>query len=541
MPKSKLISLFILLILVPAIFLQGCLTPSPAPLPAQPTDAYTESEEQDYPPELLPAVHNPLPGRFTLRYDPNSSFNPLTTLNRDNIILTSLMYESLFVLNRHLMPEPQLAAYWSTQDNVRFLFELKPDILMHDGTYLTAQDAVYSIRQASRIGRFSGRFNTLSRLEATGDLTFTIELSAPNSRFIHLLDIPIIKNGTSGSHLPPGSGPYQFPFGTAPWLIAFSNHRDYENLPLSMIYLRDCADTELTELFDTGELSLLWDDPADAFEIRLNRLRETRYFETTSLQFLGFNANHIALRDPDVRRAISVSIDRQYIVENVMRPGLTVAAPLAISPVFHLYDERWEVRDFPPLEEMALLFERAGLYDFNNDSFLELSDGHGGYIVFTIDFIVNIENTHKVKAAHEIANRLRRNGLNVTVRELPWNRFMEALNSGNFDMFYGEVQLSADFDLSPLLLPGPLNFGRTASTAYRHLIDDFLSARYDDEIRWAAQRLVDEIYFEAPFAPILYKRHVIYSPIGAIVGADPSQSNVFRNITAWTVNLMMLN
>jgi hypothetical protein len=127
------------------------------------------------------------------------------------------------------------------------------------------------------------------------------------------------------------------------------------------------------------------------------------------------------------------------------------------------------------------------------------------------------------------------------VRELPWERFNTALQNRTFDMFLGETQLGADFDLSPLLLPGPLNFGGTASNYFAHFIDDFLTARTDSEIIWAAERLIEEIEVYAPFAPILYKRHAIYSPIGVITGAQPSQSSVFRNITDWSINLMMLN
>jgi len=317
------------------------------------------------------------------------------------------------------------------------------------------------------------------------------------------------------------------------------DHRDYNRLPISTIYLRACGDSELTELFDDGKLSLLWDDPADVFDIRLNRLHDRRFYDTTMLQFIGFNANHIALRDPDVRRAIAVSIERQHIIDTVLS-GHALAAPLALSPAFYLYDTDWERRDLPPLREMAELLVRAGLEDANDCSFLELSDGFGGYFEFTIDFIVNSENTYKVRAAHMITNTLRRNGLDVTVRELPWDRFMNALQTGNFDMYYGEMMLGADFNLTPLLLPGGLNYGKTASSDYRPYLEDFLTAREDEWISWAAKRLIDEIMFNAPFAPILYKRHAVYTPIGAIFGAEPSQSGVFHNFPDWTINLYML-
>jgi len=537
--KKNLFRIFILLLLTPAIFLQGCFPTSSPQTETTAIEGYHYIEEYDLP-ELPAPVRPPRPGRFTLRYDPNSTVNPLTSLNRDNIVLSSLLYESLFVLDAQLIPHPLLAANWSSDDNVVFTIEIRPDVMMHDNANLTANDVAYSIRQATRSGRFVNRLNSITRIEATSELEVTIVLNAPNSRFTHLLDIPIIRNGTSGNRLPPGSGPYRFSEFVQMRLEPFPLHRYHYDLPVSIIHLRDCLDTELTELFDTGGLSLLWDDPASSFEIRLNRLREARYFETTTLQFIGFNTNHTALRDPDIRRAIGVSINRQYITENIMPPGLTLAAPVALSPAFQFYDEQWGYSHLPPLEEMGRLMERAGLYDFTQNLFLDLSDGRGGYTAFSIDFIVNIENTHKVLAAHQITERLRRNGLDVVVRELPWDRFVTALETGNFDMFYGEVQLGADFDLSPLLLPGPLNFGRSASNEFRPFIYDFLRAQTESEIRWASERLVNEISINAPFAPILYKRHVIYTPIGAVTGATPSQSSVFRNFSDWTINLMML-
>jgi len=388
-------------------------------------------------------------------------------------------------------------------------------------------------------GRFVNRFRTVARVAATGNMTVTVELFAPNSRFISLLDVPIIKNGSIENPVPHGTGPFVFAGSEEMRLDAFTRHRDFPDLPVSMIHLRSCGDNELTELFDEGRLSLLWDDPFDAFDIRLNRLHDQRYYDTTTLQFLGFNANHVALRNPDVRRAIGVAVDRQFIVDTIMS-GHALAAPLALSPAFQWYDTSWEHRNLPPLREIAELLDRAGLYDFDDDSFLELSDGFGGYMRFSIDFIVNSENGYKVRAAHIITDALRRNGLNVTVRELPWDRYLSALQSGNFDMYFGEVMLGADFNLSTLLLPGGLNYGRTASSEYRPYIENFLMARSDEDIRWTAERLVNEINVNAPFAPILYKRHAIYTPIGAVFGADPSQSGAFHSFSDWTINLYML-
>jgi len=525
--------------LLPALLVQGCLTQEPhVTTPAEPS-APVEMDEtpSNEPPEVSPLIA----GQFTLRYDPNSTLNPITALNRDNILIASLLYESLFVLDGSLEAHPVLCERWSTDDYVEFTLEIKPGVYMSDGSMLTAEDVVYTLRQAMSRGRYINRFNAVSSVAVTEDLTVTIILNAANFSFIRLLDVPIIKNGSIESRIPPGSGAYIFTDEDSMKLDRAAWHRNYSKQPVSVIHLMACADNELTEKFDEGKISLLWDDPADAFDIRLNSLHEKRSYDTTVLQFIGFNANHIALRNPDVRRAISASINRQSIIDDIMPlPNQAIASPLALSPAFHLYDPSWEPSDYHPLEEMAILLVQANLQDYDADSFLELSDGYGGYTKFSIDFIVNSENIHKVRAAHKITETLRQNGLDVTVRELTWDRFIIALRLGDFDMYYGETQLGADFNLSPLLLPGGLNYGKTANTEFKPFIDEFLSAQTEDHIRWAAYKLCEQVNIHAPFAPILYKKYFIYTPIGAISGASPSQSNVFRNFGDWTINLYML-
>ena len=524
------------LVLVLALLLQGCFFDS----------------QQDYvPAETIPPPDEPLdnivvpinvprsPGQFTLRYDPSSSLNPIMSLSSENIILSSLLYESLFALDGNLNIHPVLCESWSTENNVTYTFNIKPDIAMNDGSTLTADDVAYTLRQAMQRGRFVNRLRNIRSISSDGDLTLTVVLRSANSRFIYLLDVPVIKDGSIDDPVPPGTGPYEFTRPGSIQLTRFVRYRDYSNLPVLVIHLRESGDNELTELFDNGELSLIWDDPADSYDIRLNRLHETRFYNTTALQFIGFNTRLAPLRNPDVRRAIGVSIERDIIVSEVM-PGQSLGSPLALSPAYRLYRQDWEPTAVHPLREMSVLLESAGLVDDNEDTFLQYPEG-GEYVSFTIDFIVNSENMHKVRTAQMIASGLRRVGINVAVRELPWPNFINALESGNFDMFYGETVLSADFDLSPLLLAnGSLNFGGTGRSDYALLIENFLSAQSDYEEQIAAGILVDEIRFNAPFVPVLYKRYAVYTPMAAISDASPSQSAIFRLFPGWSVDLSML-
>ena len=535
--KKHRVRIAILLLLVSVFLFHGC------EFLEDPVESPPESGNTPIiasPPSDVPARNPSQPGQFTIRYVPDSPVNPITSLSGDNIVLSSLLYESLFTLDSSLNAEPVLCDSWSTEDNVTYTFIIKSNIAMSDGSLLTADDVVYTYNQAKTAGLFVNRLSEIKSIETDEALTVTIVLNSANNRLIQLLDIPIIKNGSINEPIPPGTGPYMFAVPGAMRLVRFVRYRDYSHLPLVEIKLLECAEYELAELFDGGDLSLLWDDPSDTFDIILNRHNEVRYYDTTTLQYIGFNARSVVLADADVRRAIGSSINRQYITDTIMS-GLPLAAPLALSPAYRLYDLRWEEVVIDPLKEMSALLIRAGLEDFDNDSFLEYPDGFGGFFKIALDFIVNINNAYKVKTAHKIADTLRLYGFEIIVRELSWEDFQDALKTGTFDMYYGEISLSADFDLSPLLLPkSPHDYGLTGNEDFRPFIEDFLSAQTDAEERRAAELLCDEINLKAPFVPILYKKYAVYSPIGAISGAAPSQSGVFNDFAQWKIDLTMI-
>ncbi|MCL2408189.1 MAG: ABC transporter substrate-binding protein [Oscillospiraceae bacterium] len=543
-------------------------------------------------------------GRFTLRYSPGRTLNPITASNRDNIIVSTLMYESLFVLDENFMAEPVLAASYYTADFITYIINVRPGIVMHDGTQLTADDVAYSLRQARLNGRFINRFGIIDSITSDGELTVTIVLNVQNSRFTNLLDVPIIKSGTSDRRVPPGSGPYVYLAGSM-LLYRFEEHRDSEYMPFELVHLLECDYTALNTLFSDGALSLIWDDPAGLVEISLNRAHETRFYDTTTLQFLGFNTRNAALSVPNVRRAIGFAIDREHIIDTILPEHAAVAAHTALSPVYRLYNSDWEnflserevdglltvlynlARDpialvfdesgerfdevFAPQATMdelrealreplvlaTALLAQAGLADHNYNSFLDFPNGYGGFVEFSIDFIVSQENMFRVETARAITETLRQIGFNITLRELPWEAFLNALATGDFDMYYGEVTLGADFDLSPLLLPGGrFDFGGTGREEYGLYMTAFLRTATDWEEAAAARALVNRISRSAPFVPILYTRHAIYTPRGAVVarertespedngnapGISPSQSTIFRNITSWVVDFTRLS
>lgn len=86
----------------------------------------------------------------------------------------------------------------------------------------------------------------------------------------------------------------------------------------------------------------------------------------------------------------------------------------------------------------------------------------------TLRLLVNEENSFKLSVAREIAASFSAAGIDMTVTALPWADYTAALAAGSFDLYYGEVRLTADWNLAPLLATGGrLNYGGWSRCALR--------------------------------------------------------------------------
>lgn len=95
--------------------------------------------------------------------------------------------------------------------------------------------------------------------------------------------------------------------------------------------------------------------------------------------------------------------------------------------------------------------------------------------------MVNTDNSFKLAVAEYLAGQLSDLGVSVDLKKLTWDDYLAALESGNFDLYLGEVTLTADFNLSPLLgRAGTLNYGGYSS-AETDALAELLRAAVEDE------------------------------------------------------------
>ena len=128
-------------------------------------------------------------------------------------------------------------------------------------------------------------------------------------------------------------------------------------------------------------------------------------------------------------------------------------------------------------------------------------------------------------------------GLKVTVRELTWDEYLTALEEGDFDMYYGEVKLRNNFDLTELLDPdSDLNYSRSMDTGYVAMINNYLSCA-------AAQRsavykqLCDYINANGALISIGFEDQQLIVHRGVIRGLAPNAGNPLYDFQHWEIML----
>ena len=148
---------------------------------------------------------------------------------------------------------------------------------------------------------------------------------------------------------------------------------------------------------------------------------------------------------------------------------------------------------------------------------------------------MNIESTAKSAAANEIARQLQEAGLRVTVERLPWEEYTAALAARDFDLYLGEVYLTPDFDLSALIAPGgALNYGGWEDDVISGLLSAFRTA--EGELRQsAASSLYRYLCQQVPIAPICFKNGSVLTQYGRLDQLNPTQYNVFYDLSQWAV------
>ncbi len=506
-----------LLVLLPvlALLLTGCALSQEPEQDEEEIPWLVEDPAEEEPP--APVVT--LPERFALPYHRDQTLDPVTCGADVQFNVAALLYETLVVLDETFEPQPNICTGWvHNEDFTVWTLGLREGVLFSDGTLLTAEDAALALRRAAGSARYGYRLRQLANAQAA-DGSVVVTLTASNSGFPALLDIPVVKAGTENWTVPTGTGPYRWSGGEeGDSLVPNENWWQGGGQPLDRIELVHAKDRETAlALFASRQVQLCSLDLTGQKSISLTGSILCTDAPGTTLQYVGINCLTPILEDPLVRRTLREGLQRDQVAQGLLS-GHAQAAQFPISPQSDLYPAQLE-------------------HTYRYDTFMEDMSAAGLDTgePLTLTMLVNEENPFKVWAAQYVAKSLSVCDLTVEVSVLPWEAFTAALAAGDFDLYYGEVKLTADWDVTSLLhTNGELNYGGYSSWYMDDLLAD-LSVSKDRAA--TAQGICRWIGEQAPILPVCFKSYSVLTHEGVAEGLAPSAANVFQDMTGWTVHL----
>ena len=467
-----------------------------------------ETDVQEFPDRTI------LPELFSLPYAPELTLDPITCADGMQQLVSSLVCEGLFRLGPDFEPIPWLCeAYTYDAETFTYVMTLR-NVRFSDGTPLTGTDVKTALNRARTSERYASRLAQIASVSAD-EGSVTVTLTSSNTAFPTLLDFPIPKAGTES--FPVGTGPYLLSLeNSTAWLIANQSWWQESEQPANRIALVEAGDQDtMLYRFTSHDVQVITADLTGITPISATGSIAYQDADTTILQFLGCNVNREPLNDAAFRRLLFQGIDRSYLVSAFLS-GHGIPAQFPVSPRSPLYPADLE-QPYSPAEFTAALGESG------------LSAGR------TLTLLVNEENSFKVSAAQQVAETFSGYGIPMIVRTLPWAEYTAALAAGEFDLYYGEIKLTADWDLSHILgTDAALNYGGWADP----LFDQYLSAYRSAANRSAAmERICSYLRNQAPIMPICFKSTSVLLQTDVLEGLSPTMNEPFYNLADCTIHL----
>jgi len=430
--------------------------------------------------------------------EPSSLFPPLVfeTVGRD---ISDQIYERLAYLESGQAPidtaayRPGLAVRWERRDPLTWRFHLRPGAVWQDGVPVTAEDVRFSFAAfADPVIDALARTAIEGRLEAfvVDSTTVDIRFTEPSPEQLYdatyhvriiprhvWQDVPIAAWPTDtvlGRIV--GSGPYRLAEWRRPEFLVIEAWHDASHPPgIPRVVWRFGEDP-------LASLNLVLSHEADLLEAaggpaQVVQLAEDPAFRLESYPsavygFLGFRVldptgqPHPVLGDREVRRALTMGIDRAGIARSVFGPE-TLVPPGPMSRLLWIWDDSAPLLQFDTLAAGRVLDARG---------WARGSDGvrrrNGRKLAFEI-LVPSTSRTRRQLA--EAAQAMWRGlGVEVTIAAVDFPVFQERLGGGRFDSYIGawldEPSPRGLSDQWTRAGWGVLNYGRYANPAFDSLV-----------------------------------------------------------------------
>lgn len=475
--------------------------------------------------------------------------NSLTRTSAVAGMVLALVQASLVEMGEDQRWYPEIAERWSAApDSLSITYTLRP-WSWEDGEPLTSEDVRLSCELLKDPRVASPRADLLravTRVSAPDPETVRYEFVRPQADPVQATAHAILP-AHRVRDLDPGAVA-QWPLNRAPLasgpfrLVAWQPGQQLELEPnpryggqaprLRRVVLRILPDETARILaLEAGEVDLVFDVPHHA----ARRLRQRSDLSVVEVDgrvfgFLLWNVRRPTLRQPEVRRALSLALDRERFVGDLLG-GYARPAASYLPPVLWNHHPQLQADPYRPDSARALL-ETAG-WRLPAAASVRERDGES----LRLDVIYRGGDAQRDHGAALVSQNLGAVGVAVALRAMELGTALEFLRTGRFDAYLGEFQANLYADPTALVGSGAtdrFNFGGYANAR----VDSLLHAALNEPERehslpiWYA--LQEELASDQPAAVLYYPRQLVVHS-RRLRDVRPHMLSPLNNLAEWWI------
>lgn len=275
-----------------------------------------------------------------------TQLNPLFMDDHDASI--GLIFSGLTRFDENMKIQPDLAKSWKiSNDGLTYSFELRSDVLWHDGERFSAEDVKFTL-EAINNPRFNSlirpNFEMIKEVKVLDSTHINITLKEPYAGFLDALNAGILPrhilqnedlNTSKFNQKPIGTGAFKFQkWQKGQYLILEANENYYLGKVQSpKIILKTISDPNIAaiELKNASiDVALVGFESVEGFKNDKNF--NLLVAKSADYRALMYNFNNLILREKAVREALNYAVDKDAIVKNLLHSlGKTAHQPLQNS------------------------------------------------------------------------------------------------------------------------------------------------------------------------------------------------------------------
>ena len=416
---------------------------------------------------------------FTVQYGSNpETLDPAlnSAVDGGNTIIT--VFETLLIINENNEAVPGQAESWTTsEDGLTWTFTMRDGLKWSDGSELNAKDFEYSFKRMANpdtaapyaetcLGMIDGfeeaagfpdkdgnptvepNLDALNVKASDDGKTLTIVLGYPCSYFDKIAAFaamsPVQKatveaNGDAWCTSPDTyvcNGPYMITEWTPSERIVLTKNPNYvggwDNSKIvsdsiTLLLLEDSSASYAA--YNSGEAVLIKDVPTDEIPSLTKAEDGGDFYVDTILgtYYVSLNLKRDAFKDPKVRKALNLAIDRDYVANTIMQ-GTYSAADSIVGP--GIVDEKGNFHDNGNAPYISADYE-ANLAEAKK--LLEEAGYPNGEGFPTIEYSCNDAGYH-VPLAEYLQQAWGDLGITLTINKMEWSSFTPARRAGEYDV-----------------------------------------------------------------------------------------------------------